>query len=137
MFDLMLPYPSVLTVQELSLLLLGIMTVLPGPPMPRLLVSAFIPPSPSDIFSMLRLISPITAVWPRLGMLGTRGASLFLILLARLFVRKLDSPNSPPTPMAAATAISRSASFSGTSQSPASRASLVVLTLLSLMGKVS
>jgi len=73
--DLMLPYPSVLTVHELSRLLLAIMTVLPGPVRPRVcFVSGLTPPpSPSDIFSMLRLISPITAVWPRLGMVGTRG----------------------------------------------------------------
>ena len=76
----------------------------------RLLTSAdgFMEPelmSPRDIFSMLRLISPMTAVWPRLGMEGTLGPSLFLILAARGLVRKLESPNSPPTPMAAATAI--------------------------------
>ena len=43
------------------------------------------PASPRDIFSMLRLISPMTAVWPRLGMLGTLGWSLFLILAAMLW----------------------------------------------------
>ena len=57
---------------------------------PRLLLSVrpFTPelPSPRDIFSMLLLISPMTAVWPRLGMLGTLGCSLFLILLAMLAV---------------------------------------------------
>ena len=111
MLDLMEPYPSVLTVQALSRLLLAIMRLVaaPGGPMLRLLTSAdgLRPPlmSPSDIFSMLLFISPMTAVWPRLGMEGTRGPSLFLILAARGLVRKLASPNSPPTPIAAATAI--------------------------------
>ena len=110
MLDLMDPYPSVLTVQELSLLLFAIITVVAGPgPMFLVLLSpdglSGPPISPSDIFSMLRLISPMTAVWPRLGTPGTRGPSLFLILAARGLVRKLESPNSPPTPMAAATAI--------------------------------
>ena len=108
--DLMDPYPSVLTVQALSRLLLAIMRLVAAPGGPMFLLTSadgLRPPlmSPSDIFSMLLLISPMTAVWPRLGMEGTRGPSLFLILAARGLVRKLASPNSPPTPIAAATAI--------------------------------
>ena len=105
------PYPSVLTVQALSRLLLFVIRLVgPGAGPMFLLTSdeGFRLPlmSPRDIFSMLLLISPMTAVWPLLGMLGTLGPSLFLILAARGLVRKLpDSPNSPPTPIAAATAI--------------------------------
>ena len=102
------PYPSVLTVQALSRRLLLVMRLVgPGPMFLFASDEGFREPlmSPSDIFSMLLLISPMTAVWPLLGMEGTRGPSLFLILAARGFIRKLDSPNSPPTPIAAATAI--------------------------------
>merc|ERR1719268_732549 len=107
----MLPYPSVLTVQLLSLLLFCIMVVGWGP-IPLLFVPCMgfmLPLSPIDIFSILLLISPIAAVCPRLGIFGTLGCILFLILLAIILVLKPASPNSPP-PMAAATAISRSAS---------------------------